>query len=511
MDLTTILIIAIVVVSTAIIFYIYKKISTDKKLAHIEKQIQSTIDESNQKVKQILSRAQQDATEHINKSRHTIEEEMKLRRKEIDQAEQRMMQKEKHLDTRELHLSEKENILSQETEKVKNTNKKQEAILVDLVNKLEQVASLSREEAQKYLLANVEQQIKKQAGILIKQTEEKAKKVANRKATEIILEAIQKTALEHTVNSTTSVVILPDEEMKGRIIGREGRNIRAFESLTGVDVIIDDSPGTVVLSAFDPIRRETARLAMAKLVSDGRIHPTRIEEMVEKSRQELTETIKEKGEKAAEVLGLQFHPKIIELLGKLHFRTSYGQNVLEHSMETAILASTMASELNVNINLTKRGGLLHDIGKALDFEQEGSHAKLGTEISAKYKESPEICNCIMAHHGDVKAETIEAVLVSIADAISSTRPGARKESMELYIKRLERLEALASSFDGVEKTYAIQAGREIRIMVKSDEIDDASISKLAFDIAQKIEAELEYPGEIKVSVIRETRAQGLAK
>ena len=511
MNLIFIVSIAIIILTTILIFYFFKKINTDRKIKKVEEHIQKNLEDSNQKVQNILAKAQKEANEYLTKSKYSLEAEIKNRRKEIDQTEQKIMHKEKHLDSRESHLAEKENNLAEEIEKAKNIRLKLDASLLELLKKLEALAGLSQEEAKKILLENVEKKVKKQAGLIIKQTEDKARTIANRKATEIILEAIQKTAVDHVSSSTTSVVILPDDEMKGRIIGREGRNIRTFEAITGIDIIIDDSPGTVVLSAFDPIRREIGRLALEKLIIDGRIHPTRIEEIVEKAKKELQDTIRERGEQAAEELGLQFPPKIIELIGKLQYRTSYGQNILAHSIETALLAATMASELHVNVNLAKRGGMLHDIGKALDFEHEGTHAKLGGDIANKYGESSEICNCIYAHHGDVAPDTVEAVLVAVADAISSTRPGARKESLELYIKRLENLENLAKSFEGVEKAYAIQAGREIRVMVKPEEIDDPGANKLAFDIAQKIEEELEYPGEIKVSVIRETRAQGVAR
>ena len=366
-------------------------------------------------------------------------------------------------------------------------------------------------EAEKQLLQNVERESRKKAGKLIKNIEEQAKKVATRRAKEIVTDAIQRTAVDHVAPITTSTVMLPDDEMKGRVIGKEGRNIRAFESATGVDVIIDDTPGAVVLSAFDPIRREISKMAMEKLIQDGRIHPTRIEEAIEESKKELQDIIVERGEKAADEVGLSFHPKIIEFLGKLYYRTSYGQNILMHSLESAHIAGIMAGTLGVNINLAKRGALLHDIGKAIDFEQEGSHTDLGKEICEKYDESDEVINCIMAHHEDEDPDTIEAILVMMADAMSSVRPGARRESLETYIKRLEKLEGLANSFGGVEKAYAIQAGREVRVLVKPEEVDDDAAAKLAFDMASKIEDELDYPGEVKVSVVRETRSVGIAK
>ena len=421
------------------------------------------------------------------------------------------MQKEQHLDTRESHLQEKETGLASDVEKNRHLKKGYEEQLKELIVMLEKVAQLSVEEARNYLLTNVEKDIRQRAGLMIKQVEEQAKKIANRKAKEIVTDAIQRTAMDYVVPATTSLVHLPDDDMKGRIIGREGRNIRAFEAITGVDVIIDDTPGAVILSCFNPIRREIAKIALQKLIVDGRIHPTRVEEVVEKSKKELDEIIRERGEKAAEELGLQFHPKIIELLGKLYYRTSYGQNILGHVVETAKLAAVMAAELQVNVNLAKRGGVLHDIGKALDFEQEGTHSHIGEEICKKYGESNEVINCIMAHHEDEDPETIEAVLVTIADAISSARPGARRESLETYVKRLEKLEVIANSFEGVEKAFAIQAGREIRVIVKPDTVDDPGTYKLAMDMAKRIEQDMEYPGEVKVSVIRETRAVGIAR
>ncbi|NBV42085.1 ribonuclease Y [bacterium] len=459
----------------------------------------------------MLAKAHADAQDILSKSRINVEEEIKSRRQAVSQIENRVMQKEKHLDQRDQRLTEKEEQLNSETEKVRQLRKKQETLISNLSEKLEQAAGFSSEEAKQILLSNIEREVRQRAGRMIKDIEDQARKVANRKAKEIVTDAIQRTAIDHVTTATTSVVQLPDDEMKGRIIGREGRNIRSFEAHTGVDVIIDDTPGAVILSSFDPIRREIAKLALQKLTVDGRIHPTKIEEAVEKSKKEIQEIIREKGERAADEIGLQFHPKIIELLGKLHYRTSYGQNILAHTLEAAHIAGIMAEELKVNVALAKRGTMLHDIGKAIDFETGGSHDDLGKEICEKYGESEEVINCIMAHHEDEDPDTIEAILVKMADAISAARPGARRESMETYIKRLEKLESLALGFEGVEKAYAIQAGREIRVVVKPDEIDDPSMHKLAFDMAKKIETELDYPGEVKVSLIRETRASSVAK
>ncbi len=393
---------------------------------------------------------------------------------------------------------------------VKELRKRQDDVLEQLFEKLETVASLSREEAEKSLIQHVEVVAKKRAGQLIKNVETQARKVAKQRSVEIVLEAIQKLGVETVSSNTTSVVTLPDDEIKGRIIGKEGRNIRSFETSSGVDVIIDDTPNGVILSCFDPIRRETARIALDKLVNDGRINPARIEDALQKADEDIQSIIKQKGEKAADTLGLDFDPYIVEMLGRLNYRTSYGQNILDHSIECSKIAGIIANRLGVDAELSKRGAVLHDIGKAIDFVQEGSHDDLGAEICRKYGESAEVLNCIMAHHEDEEPDTLEAVIVKVADALSSARPGARKESVELYLKRLENLEKIAMEFDGVEKVFAIQAGREVRVIVRPEDITDDGAYKLSQDIAERIEKEMDYPGEVKVNLVRETRAIAIA-
>ncbi len=452
------------------------------------------------------------AKEEIMNARNELDKEIKERRGEIQKQESRIIQKEENLERRSDNFEKKEKDLEREEQNLNERKQDVENLYTKQMKVLQDIAKLTQEEAKDQLLKSVEQDITSEKAALIRDLTQKAKDEALKNGREIVAYAIQKCAADHSAETTVSIVPLPSDDVKGRIIGREGRNIRALETLTGIDLIIDDTPEAVILSGFDPLRREVARIALEKLIDDGRIHPAKIEEMVEKAKQELAETIRSEGERAAlesGVIGL--NPELIKLLGKLKYRTSYGQNVLNHSIEVSNLARIMAEELGLDAKLARRAGLLHDIGKALDHDMEGTHVEIGVEILKKFKENPLVINAVEAHHGDVEPQTLEAVLVQAADAISASRPGARRETLEAYIKRLENLESIADSFDGVEKSFAIQAGREVRIIVKPEKITDDQMTLLARDVSKRIEEEMDYPGQIKVNIIRETRVVDYAK
>ena len=465
------------------------------------------IEAENMKKEEIIK-----AKEEIMKDRDELDKEIKERRSEVQKQESRMIQKEENLERRSDNLEKKEKDIEREYQSIEEQKNEIKELQKKQFEELQRISLLTQKEAQEYLLQQVEKNITSEKAELIRNLNQKAKEEANKNAKEIITYAVQKCAADHTSETTVSIVNIPNDDMKGRIIGREGRNIKALETLTGIDLIIDDTPEAVILSGFDPLRREVARIALEKLIDDGRIHPAKIEEMVEKAKEELAQTIKEEGERAALESGVNnLHPDIIRLLGKLKYRTSYGQNVLSHSIEVSNLARIMAEELGLDAKRARRAGLLHDIGKALDHDMEGTHVQIGVDVLKKYKENPLVINAVEAHHGDVEPQTMEAVLVQAADAISASRPGARRETLEAYIKRLETLESIADSFDGVEKSFAIQAGREVRIIVKPDKISDDQMVVLARDISKKIENEMDYPGQIKVNIIREKRVVDYAK
>ncbi|MGD9154666.1 MAG: ribonuclease Y [Bacillota bacterium] len=482
------------------------------KMQSVKEAAQKILNDAGKEVESIKREALLEAKEEALKVKNELEREIRERRSDTQRLEKRLLQKEESLDRKFEIMEKKEDQFSRKENEVEKLRHDLQAIHQKHRNELERISGLSSEEAKNILLKDVEEEIQQEIAIKIRDLEAKAKEESERKAREVISLAVQRCAADHVAEATVSVVALPSDEMKGRIIGREGRNIRALETLTGIDLIIDDTPEAVILSGFDPVRREVARLALEKLITDGRIHPARIEEMVEKAQKEVETIIKEEGERATFETGIHgLHPEIIKLLGRLRYRTSYGQNVLKHSVEVSHLCGVMAGELGLDINLAKRAGLLHDIGKAVNHEVEGPHVTIGADLAKKYRESPQIVNAIGAHHGDIEPMTIEAILVQAADAVSAARPGARRETLETYIKRLEKLENIADSFDGVDKAYAIQAGREIRIMVKPDKVDDLNAVRIGREIVKRIEEELEYPGQIKVTVIRETRAVDYAK
>ena len=513
----------IVIIAAVILIAAGSIVGFNMGVAHRKKIAEAQLGSAEEKAKSIVSEAEKNASakkremlleakEENQKLRAQFDAEVKERRNELNRQERRLNQKEENLDKKTDNLERKEQSYNQ---KLKNLESK-EAEIAEIKKQqmalIEKISGLTAEEAKALLLKDIEEETRHEAAIMVKEIEQEAKENAERNAKNIVALSIQKVAADHVAETTVSVVNLPSDEMKGRIIGREGRNIRTLEQLTGVDLIIDDTPEAVIVSSFDPIRREIARLALEKLIVDGRIHPARIEETVEKSRREVEAVIKQEGENATFETGVHgLNPELVKLLGKLKFRTSYGQNVLKHSVEVSHLAGVMAGELGADVALAKRAGLLHDIGKAVDHEVEGSHVTIGADIAKKFRENKDVVHAIMAHHGDVEAQTIVATLVQAADAISAARPGARRENLETYIKRLQKLEEIADSFNGVEKSYAIQAGREIRIMIKPDVVNDDGMILVAKDIVKRIENELEYPGQIKVSLIRETRAVDYAK
>ncbi len=495
-----------------LIGYVLRKNKAEKIIGSAETQAKNLILDAENRSEQIRKESLADARKEAHDIKNEAEKEIRERKGEVKQQENRVIQKEASIDKKLESIERKEETINRKLQSLSDKEKMIDANLQRQISELERISGCTADEAKQMLLADIERDVRREASVMIKEIEAKAKEDADREAKEIITGAIQRCAADHVAENTVSVVTIPTDEMKGRIIGREGRNIRAIEQATGIELIIDDTPEAVILSGFDPVRREIARLALEKLVVDGRIHPSRIEEMVEKATRDVNQSIKEAGEEAtfeADIHNL--HPELVKLLGRLRYRTSYGQNVLKHSLEVCHLAGLMAGELGMDVKLAKRAGLLHDIGKALDHEQQGTHVDLGIEVLRKYKESEAVIDAMAAHHGDYEAKSPEAVLIAAADALSAARPGARREALDTYIKRLQKLEEIANTTQGVESSYAIQAGREIRIIAKPDEINDDSMALLAREISQKIESELEYPGQIKVNVIRETRAIDYAK
>ncbi|MGC2872174.1 ribonuclease Y [Ihubacter sp. rT4E-8] len=492
--------------------YILRKNIGEKAIGSAEQKARNLILDAENRSETIKKEITLEAKEEAHRMRTDAEREVRERRAEVQRSERRLIQKEESLDRKLENIERKEESITKHEHEILEKKKELDGFLARQIEELEKISGLTVDQAKALLLDEIEKDVRHDASVMIKDIESKAKEDADKRAKEIITGAIQRCAADHVAESTVSVVALPNDEMKGRIIGREGRNIRAIETLTGVDLIIDDTPEAVIISGFDPVRREIARIALEKLIVDGRIHPARIEEMVEKAEKEVNSIIKEEGEQATFEVGIHnLHPELVKLLGRLRYRTSYGQNVLKHSVEVAQLSGLMAGELGLDVKLAKRAGLLHDIGKALDHEYEGTHVDIGIQVLKKYKESEAVINGMAAHHGDYEPKSMEAVLIAAADALSAARPGARRETLDAYIKRLEKLEEIANTTKGVDKSFAIQAGREIRIIAKPEEVNDDSIVLLAREISKKIESELEYPGQIKVNVVRETRAIDYAK
>ena len=510
-----IIIIATVLISGAVFIpagIIIRKKSAESKISSAESEAKRLLENAKRDAENIKKEEIFKAKEEIMKSRDELDKEIRERRGEVQSQERRLIQKEENLDRRIETYDKKERELDKEFQAIEKKKEDIQEVFNRQMQELQRISGLSKEEATKQILAELEKQLNNEKALLIKEIEGKAKEEANKNAKEILSYAIQKCAADHTSETTVSIVNLPNDDMKGRIIGREGRNIKTLETLTGIDLIIDDTPDAVVISGFDPLRREVAKLALEKLIDDGRIHPAKIEEMVEKAKEEIEATIKAEGEMATLETGVMgLNPDIVKLIGKLKYRTSYGQNVLNHSIEVSNLARIMAEELGLDATRARRAGLLHDIGKALDHDMEGTHIELGVDVLRKFKENELVINAVEAHHGDVEPQTLEAVLIQAADAISASRPGARRETLEAYIKRLQNLEEIANSFEGVDKSFAIQAGREVRIIVKPEKISDADMTVLAREVASKVEKEMEYPGQIKVNVIRETRTIDYAK